>query len=49
VVVKSNCGLFYGGCCVPIHLESGEPVRVKEDPAAPVSWGAFCMKEVSVR
>ncbi|MEK6673900.1 MAG: molybdopterin-dependent oxidoreductase [Nitrospirota bacterium] len=41
---KSVCRVCHGGCGAIVHLEDGRVVKVKGDPASPVSRGWMCIK-----
>lgn len=43
-VHKSVCRVCHGGCGAIVHIEDGRVVKVKGDPASPVSRGWMCIK-----
>jgi len=43
-VVRSTCGLCYGGCGVLVHLKDGRVVKIEGDPNSPINKGRLCAK-----
>ena len=46
-VVRSTCGLCYGGCGVLVHLKNGRAVKIEGDPESPINNGKLCGKGLS--
>ncbi|MBI5492863.1 MAG: molybdopterin-dependent oxidoreductase [Deltaproteobacteria bacterium] len=45
-VYRSVCRVCHGGCGVYVHVKDGRVVKVKGDPASPMSKGWMCVKGV---
>jgi len=43
-VVRSTCGLCYGGCGVLVHLKDGRVVKIEGDPNSPINKGRYARR-----